>query len=89
MGRTRPSRPTNCRGVRATIGVVSADSYADLLERLFGDYEGRHSIPVIEKVVSESRAQLAGQSPPGAQLELLDRLARQRLQDLPPTRPTR
>jgi len=68
---------------------VSADSYADLLEGLFGDYEDRHTIAVIEKVVSQSRAQLAGQTPPGAQLELLDRLARQRLQDLPPTRPAR
>ncbi len=59
---------------------MSADSYADLLERLFGDYEDRHTIAVIEKVGSQSRAQLAGQSPPGAQLELLDRLARQRLE---------
>ncbi len=58
---------------------MSADSYADLLEGLFGDYEGRHTIAVIEKIVSESRAQLAGQSPPGAHRELLDRLARQRL----------
>lgn len=68
---------------------MSADSYADLLEGLFGDYEGRHTITVIEKVVSQSRAQLAGQTPPGAQLELLDRLARQRLEDLPPTRSPR
>lgn len=68
---------------------MSADSYADLMERLFGAYEHRHSIAVIEKVVGESRAQLAGQTPPGAYLELLDRLARQRLEDLPPPRPTR
>jgi hypothetical protein len=68
---------------------VSADSYADLLEGLFSAYEDRHTIPVIEKVVSQSQAQLAGQTPPGARLELLDRLARQRLEDLPPTRPTR
>ena len=66
---------------------MSADSYADLLERLFGDFEHRHTIAVIKNVVSASRAQLVGQCPPGAQLELLDRLARQRLNDLPPTRP--
>lgn len=47
---------------------MSADSYADLLERLFGAYEDRHTIPVIENVVSESRAQLAGQTPPDAHL---------------------
>ncbi len=68
---------------------MSADSYADLLERLFGAYEDRHTIPVIENVVTESRAQLAGQIPPGARLELLERLVRQRLEDLPPTRPCR
>ena len=69
--------------------LVSADSYADLLERLFGAYEDRHTMPVIEKVLNESRAQLAGQAPPGAHLELLERLVRQRLEDLPPTRPAR
>jgi hypothetical protein len=68
---------------------MSADSYADLLEQLFGDYDGRHSIAVIQEVVSQSRAQLAGQSSPGAHMELLDRLVRHRLDDLPPTRPTR
>ncbi len=82
----RAARPT--AEVWSTLGVVSADSYADLLERLFGDYESRHTIAIIEKVVSQSRAQLAGQTPLGAHLELLDRLARQRLEDLPPTRAT-
>jgi hypothetical protein len=68
---------------------MSADSYADLLERLFGAYEDRHAIPVIENVVRECRVQLAGQSPPDAHLELLERLVRERLDDLPPTRPAR
>ena len=66
--------------------IVSADSYADALERLFADYEDRHTFAVIQNVVVECRTQLAGQTPPSALPELLDRLARQRLDDLPPTR---
>lgn len=77
------------QGGRGHNDIVSADSYADTLERLFAAYEGRHTIVVIEDIVTECRMQLAGQTPPGAQLELLERLARQRLDDLPPTRPDR
>lgn len=69
--------------------VMNADSYADTLERLFAAYEDRHTIAVINDLVAECRTQLAGQTPPGAQPELLERLARQRLGDLPPTRPAR
>ncbi len=69
--------------------VVNTDSYADLLERLFAVYEDRHTFAVIEDVATECRAQLAGQTPPGAHAELLERLARQRLDDLPPTLPAR
>ncbi len=65
---------------------MSADSYADALERLFAVYEDRHTFAVIENVVLECRRHLAGQTPPGALPELLDRLARQRLDDLPRTR---
>lgn len=68
---------------------MSADSYADTLERLFVTYEDRHTFAVIEDVATQCRKQLAGQTPSGALLELLDRLARQRLDDLPPTRPDR
>jgi len=68
---------------------VSADSYADTLERLFAAYEDRHTFAVIEDVATQCRTQLTGQSPPGAYPELLERLARQRLDDLPPTRPDR
>jgi len=75
--------------VRDHNDIVSADSYADALERLFAAYEDRHTFAVIEKVATECRTQLAGQTPPGALLELLERLARQRLHDLPPTRPDR
>lgn len=69
--------------------VVTADSYADTLERLFAAFEDRHTLAVIEGVATHCRAQLAGQTPPGAHLELLERLARQRLDDLAPTRPAR
>lgn len=67
--------------------TVSADSYADLLETLFHAYEPRHTLSVIEEVVARARAELTGQTPLGARLELLDRLARRRLDDMPPTRP--
>jgi hypothetical protein len=64
---------------------MSADSYADLLERLFATYEGRHSLADIERITNQCRTELAGQTSPGARLELLERLARQRLDDLPPS----
>jgi hypothetical protein len=68
---------------------VGADSYADLLEGLFAAYEDRHTLAVIENVATECRTQLAGQTPPGARLEMLERLVRHRLDDLPPSRPVR
>jgi hypothetical protein len=61
---------------------MSADSYADLLERLFAAYETRHSLATIEDVVTQGRTDLTGQTPPGARFELLERLVRQRLDDL-------
>lgn len=64
---------------------MSADSYADLLERLFAAFEDQHTLPVIEDVAGRCRTELAGQAPHGAQFELLERLARQRLTDLSPT----
>ena len=42
---------------------MSADSYADLLERLFAAYESRHSLATIEDVVTQCRTELAGQAP--------------------------
>ncbi|MGI8678749.1 MAG: hypothetical protein ACR2LX_08710 [Jatrophihabitans sp.] len=67
---------------------MSADSYADLLERLFAAYETRHSLATIEDVVAQCRADLTGQTPPGARFELLERLVRQRLDDLSPFSPS-
>ncbi|MEO9138217.1 MAG: hypothetical protein ABI345_04045 [Jatrophihabitans sp.] len=68
---------------------MSTDSYADLLERLFAAYEDRHTFAVIENVSIECRSDLAGQTAPGAHQELLERLVRQRLDDLPSTLPPR
>ena len=69
--------------------VMSADSYPDLLERLFATYEGRHGLAAIEHITTQCRTELAGQTAPGARFELLERLARQRLEDLPPSQPSR
>jgi hypothetical protein len=80
-GRLRPSL-----GPRRRIRAVAADSYPDLLERLFAAFEDRHTIAVIEDVARQCRDELTGQTAPGAQFELLERLVRQRLADLAPTR---
>jgi len=61
---------------------MSADSYAGLLERLLAEFEDRHTLSVIKEVAGQCRTELAGQAPHGAQLKLLERLARQRLADL-------
>jgi hypothetical protein len=54
-----------------------------MLERLFADYERKHNLAVIEEVAAGSRDDHAGQARPGAELEMSDRLTRQRLDDLP------
>jgi hypothetical protein len=53
---------------------MSANSYADLLERVFSAYEDRHTLTVIEELATGCRTQLAGQTPPGTRLEMLERL---------------
>jgi len=55
-----------------------AVSYADLVERLFREFEDKVTLTAIADVVRESRLQLQG-SPPHALPELTERLARQRL----------
>lgn len=67
---------------------MSAESYADLLEGLFAAYEDRHSLAVIESVAAHSRIELASQTAPDTPLELLERLVRQRLEDLTRSRKT-
>lgn len=65
---------------------MAADSFPDLLERLFAAFEQRHTLAVIENVTRQCDSELNGQTPPGAQPELLERLAHQRLTDMAPTR---
>ena len=62
---------------------MSVKSYADLLQSLFGDYEHRHSLTVIEHVATQCRHQLAGHTPEDSFMELLEQPARQPLDDLP------
>jgi len=66
---------------------MDGDSYCDVTERLFGEFERVHRLPVIALVVGQCRVDLEG-SPRGAVPELLERLARQRLMDLAPSRPS-
>ena len=63
---------------------MGADSYPDLLERLFAEFEDRQPLAVIETVVNQCHHELDGQTPAGAHFELLERLARLRLTDLNP-----
>lgn len=63
---------------------MSSDSYASLTERLLADFEHRHRLSVITRIIRDCRTQLAGVTP-AALPELLERLARQRLSDLAPT----
>ncbi|MDQ6658006.1 MAG: hypothetical protein M3Z00_07250 [Actinomycetota bacterium] len=65
---------------------MSADSYADLMEGQFAAFNDRHELGVIEAVVRKCRAELAGQVPLGGQFEMLDRLVRQRLGEMPASR---
>ncbi len=58
--------------------TIPRRSYADVVERLFVEFEGRRSLPVIRAMVHECRAELSC-SPEAAMPELLERLARQRL----------
>ena len=57
-------------------------SYADTVECLFAEFEGRLPLPLVSAVVHECREQLSC-SPETAIPELLERLARQRLKDVP------
>jgi hypothetical protein len=60
---------------------MSEDSLPDIVERLFSEFELRHSLPQITAVVQRSREHLQGE-PEGALAELVERLARQRLATL-------
>lgn len=56
-------------------------SFADIVERLFREFEDRLSLTAIVEVVRESRQHLRG-SPIGALPELTERLAHERLERL-------
>ncbi len=63
------------------------DSECDVTERLFRDFERLHPLPVIATVVRRCRMELQ-ESLRGAVPQSLERLARQRLTDLPPSAAT-
>ncbi len=64
-------------------GAMNDDSYCDVTERLFAEFEQVHPLPVIAGVVRRCRQDLDGNAPREALPEMLERLARQRLSDLP------
>jgi hypothetical protein len=72
-----PSPPER-DGEDGLTGEYHALSYADLVERLFREFEDQVTLTAIADVVRECRVQLKG-SPPQALPELTERLARQRL----------
>ncbi len=59
--------------------LVTEFSYADVVERLFREFNGQHPLPMIVDVVRACLTDLEGQVPSGALAELLERSARQRL----------
>jgi len=65
----------------ASSGAWHESSYADIVERLFREFEAELDLLRIESVISQCRHELRG-SPPGAQPELIERLARERLKGL-------
>jgi hypothetical protein len=64
------------------VAVVTRYSCADVVERLFRDFGERISLAVIVEVVHECREQLSGVAE-SAMNEMLERLARQRLNATP------
>jgi hypothetical protein len=55
-------------------------SLADITERLMAEFEDRHALTDIVRIVASSGRDLSG-TPGPARPELVERLARQRLQD--------
>ena len=55
-------------------------SYADVVERLFAEFDGRHSLATIVDVVHHSRTELETDPPSGEPDASWERLARERLQ---------
>jgi len=57
--------------------------FPTIVESLFRDFEARHPLTKILAVAQQCREDLRG-SPPAALPELIERLARERLRQLPP-----
>jgi hypothetical protein len=57
---------------------MGTDSYADVVERLFGEFDGALPLPEIARLVGQCRQHWSGSSA----LEGLENEARQRLTDL-------
>lgn len=62
--------------------TMTDDSYADVVERLFRDFEDRHPLWMISDVVAGCRSELDAQTAAPARSEMIERLARQRLLDM-------
>lgn len=60
----------------------SVNSYADITERLFREFEPLHGLPMIAQIVGRCRTDLRD-TPGGTTLATLERLAHQRLSALP------
>jgi hypothetical protein len=76
----RPMQPVSSPlDVGAPDSQLPGKSYADTVERLFDEYAGVLGLSTIANTVASCRRDLAG-SPDGAQAELIERLARVRLQ---------
>lgn len=69
------------------VAVVTGYSYADVVERLFREFGDRLPLTTIVDVVHESREQLTGVRE-SAMGEMLERLARQRLNSTPQPDPS-
>ncbi len=87
MGSTVSRTDPDSRATRNGTQSNGAQSYADVVERLFGEFENRYPLSVIVDTVHECRAQLSC-SPETAMPELLERRARQRLGAGQPVRVT-
>jgi hypothetical protein len=70
--------PPELDGEDSPTGEYHALSYANLVERLFREFEDHATLTTIAELVGECRRQLQG-SPPQALPELTERLARHRL----------
>lgn len=89
MMRTSPRfsrRRAACQGAEQRFaGHGPEPSFADIVEQLFGKYDGRHSLRVISQVARECRAELSPATGRAESLEPIGQLAEKRLDALPPT----